>query len=76
MAASAYGLTIINLQSMTIEKCDICKQEITDEKTKVYVGMRHRLPFFELCGRCGAPIRKFLVKHKLEGPHAEDEIHR
>ncbi len=51
---------------MTIEKCDICKAEIDKKDNRVYVGTRHSLGSFSLCGDCGKPIKSFLKKHHLE----------
>jgi hypothetical protein len=47
---------------MRISKCDLCKKEIKKEPIIVWVGF---FPQVELCERCGAPILKFLKKHKF-----------
>ena len=47
---------------MRIIKCDICKKQIEGEPIVVGVGI---FPRFELCEKCGAPILKFMKKHKF-----------
>jgi hypothetical protein len=47
-----------------ITKCDLCKKKIKGEPVIVGVGFFKR---FELCEKCGAPILKFLGKHKFIG---------
>jgi hypothetical protein len=47
---------------MRISKCDLCKKEI---KKEPIIAGRGFFPQVELCERCGAPILKFLKKHKF-----------
>jgi hypothetical protein len=47
---------------MRILKCDLCKKEIKKEPIVAGVGF---FPQIELCEKCGAPILKFLKKHKF-----------
>ena len=49
---------------MNITKCDICKKVIKGESLMAGRG------FFsgekvEMCEKCGAPVLKFLKKHKI-----------
>jgi len=45
-----------------ITKCDLCKRTIKGKPIIAGVGFFKR---FELCEKCGAPILKFLKKHKF-----------
>jgi hypothetical protein len=45
-----------------ITKCDLCKKKIKGEPVIAGVGLFQRA---ELCEKCGAPILKFLKKHKF-----------
>jgi len=47
---------------MMITKCDLCKKKIKGEPVIAGVGFFQRT---ELCKKCGAPILKFLRKHKF-----------
>jgi rRNA maturation endonuclease Nob1 len=47
---------------MRILKCDLCKKEIKKEPIIAGVGF---FPQVELCEKCGAPILRFLKKHKF-----------
>jgi hypothetical protein len=50
---------------MRITKCDICKKQIKGKSIIVGFGF---LPMVEFCEKCGAPILKFLKKHKFIKP--------
>lgn len=43
-------------------KCDLCKKNIKGEPIIAGDGFFRKA---ELCEKCGAPIRKFLEKHKF-----------
>jgi hypothetical protein len=45
-----------------ITKCDLCKRTIKGKPIIAGVGF---FPKAELCEKCGAPILKFLRKHKF-----------
>ena len=47
---------------MHITKCDICKKQIKEEPIIVGANYWEKK---ELCEKCGAPILRFLKKHKL-----------
>ncbi|MEK7124480.1 MAG: hypothetical protein AAB877_02235 [Patescibacteria group bacterium] len=48
---------------MNVTRCDICKKEVNDKKyVSAGVGW---FPKIEACYDCGAPIVKFLKKHKI-----------
>ena len=47
---------------MRITKCDLCKKEIKEASVTAGIGF---FPKAELCEKCGAPILKFLKKHKF-----------
>jgi len=47
---------------MIITKCDFCKKKIKDKPITAGLGF---FPKVELCEKCGAPILKFLKKHKI-----------
>ncbi|MBU3964662.1 hypothetical protein KJ562_03020 [Patescibacteria group bacterium] len=47
---------------MRIIKCDICKKQIKGTPVTAGVGF---FRIVELCEKCGAPILKFLEKHKF-----------
>jgi len=47
---------------MRIIKCDLCKKKISGKPVIAGVGF---FPEAELCEKCGAPILRFLKKHKF-----------
>jgi hypothetical protein len=47
---------------MRIIKCDLCKKKIIGKPVIAGFGF---FPDAELCKKCGAPILKFLRKHKF-----------
>lgn len=47
---------------MRVTKCDLCKKKIKSKPITAGVGF---FPNAELCERCGAPILKFLKRHKF-----------
>jgi len=47
---------------MRVIKCDLCKKKIEGEP--ITAGIR-LFPKAELCEKCGAPILKFLKRHKF-----------
>ena len=49
---------------MMVTKCDLCKKLIKGDKITAGIGFLER---FELCEKCGTPVKRFLKKHKLIG---------
>jgi uncharacterized OB-fold protein len=47
---------------MRVTKCDLCKKQIKGEPVTAGRGF---FPKTELCEKCGAPILRFLEKHKF-----------
>ena len=47
---------------MRVIKCDLCKKKIKGEPVTAGIGF---FPKIELCEKCGAPILKFLRKHRV-----------
>lgn len=47
---------------MRVIKCDLCEKGIKSEPITAGFGF---FPKAELCEKCGAPIIKFLKKHKF-----------
>ena len=47
---------------MRITKCDLCKKEINNKPINIWAGLSLNV---ELCEKCGAPILRFLKKHKF-----------
>ncbi len=47
---------------MRIIKCDLCKKQINGKPITAGLGF---FPMVEFCEKCGAPILKFLKKHKF-----------
>ncbi len=47
---------------MLIRKCDLCKKRIKNEPITAGVDFLVRKEF---CVKCGAPVVKFLKKHKF-----------
>lgn len=47
---------------MRIIKCDFCKKQIKGDSVTAEFGFLQRV---ELCQKCGFPILKFLIKHKI-----------
>ena len=47
---------------MRIIKCDLCKKDVKNKPVIAGIGMFDQV---ELCEKCGAPILKFLKKHKI-----------
>ena len=47
---------------MWVTKCDLCKKKIKDKPITAGVGFFSKA---ELCEKCGAPILRFLKRHKL-----------
>ena len=45
-----------------ITKCDLCKKQIKGKPVMAGKGFSPRI---ELCDKCGAPILRFLEKHKF-----------
>ena len=48
---------------MRIIKCDLCKKKI--KKEPIIIGVNGYFNRVELCEKCGAPILRFLRKHKF-----------
>jgi len=44
-------------------RCDLCNKKILKEPIIAGIGILNTL---ELCEKCGAPILKFLKKHKVD----------
>jgi len=57
---------------MKVTKCDLCKREIKGEPVTAGIGFFQRV---ELCEKCGAPILRFLRKHKLIDPEELHKLH-
>lgn len=53
---------------MRITKCDLCKKKIKDEPIRAGIGL---FPKAELCEKCGAPILRFLRRHRFVEPKAK-----
>ncbi|MBU3918353.1 hypothetical protein KKC63_00370 [Patescibacteria group bacterium] len=47
---------------MRITKCDMCEKQIKGKPITAGLGF---FSMIELCEKCGAPILKFLKKHKF-----------
>ena len=52
----------LQLECMMVTKCDLCKKEIKNEPIIAGLGFFRKA---ELCGKCGAPIVKFLKRNKF-----------
>ena len=51
---------------MNVKKCDFCRKDIEGNPVVAGQGIFAR-PGVELCNECGAPILRFLRKHKVIG---------
>ena len=49
---------------MIVEKCDICKNTITDGKVHISV-FENKFQKFDVCLKCAEPVMKFLKTKKL-----------
>ncbi len=54
----------INLNHMTIKKCDVCQNDIPD-KSWFSVSIRSIAIFYDLCDECSKPIKDYLFENNL-----------
>lgn len=47
---------------MRVIKCDLCRKKIKGDPITAGIDF---FPRAELCEKCGAPILRFLIKHKF-----------
>ncbi|MDP2665779.1 MAG: hypothetical protein Q8P23_04085 [bacterium] len=57
---------------MTINKCDLCKKIIDEEKLGISL-LGDRFEHFDLCPKCAKPVMKFLKAKKLIKAASKDK---